>query len=565
MADTFREAAFGQIVRYVTRNKLFKYPEEDPNFQLPWEAESMEPAEPEPEPEPEPKPKPEPESEPKEKDIESSSSSSSSSDSDHLTGNAEIEKASSRTPISPVKSTKSRFSRQNTDLEKTISSPKSLTRRETMRTIGGYSIISRATTREQTSQYTRERFEVEQEEAVDRQETTVIQPQKTTDGIILVDWYTTDDPANPQNWSPMKKFGAALNIFFYTFVVYCASAIYTSSEPGVMERFGVGQSKASLGLSMFVLGYGTGPLVFSPLSEVPVMGRNIPYILSFGLFVILSLPTALVDNYAGLLVLRFLTGFMGSPCLATGGATMGDIYSFMKLPYGLAFWTAAAFCAPALGPLLSGFSVVALNWRWSLWEVLMMSGPVFLVMFFTFPETSAANILLRRAKRLRKLTGNDKLRSQSEIDQGNKTLNTVVVEALWRPLQITFQDPSVLFVNVYTAFLYGIYYSFFEAFPLVYLNMYGFNLGEMGIVFTCIIVGCILGVLTYCSYVYFYLEPDIIKNGLRQQEHRLIPGLIFIWLLPIGLFIFGWTSRPDIHWFPSIVGITLFAYGAFVL
>lgn len=342
MADTFQEAPFGQLVRLLTRNKFFKYPEEDPNFQLPWEAQSIEPVEAAPEP------------------IAEEKESDSSSDSDEGHKDVNLEKPP-KSPTSPVQrfsqlsnaspskrysqlsnptsdlekaptspaSPKriSQMSRQSTNLEKTISTPRSLTRRETHRTSSGYSVISRRTTREQTSPFSQERFEVEQEEAVERQETNVIQPQKTSDGIILVDWYTTDDPANPQNWSPTKKFGAALNIFFYTFVVYCASAIYTSSELGVMERFVVGQSKASLGLSMFVLGYGIGPLIFSPLSEIPVVGRNIPYITSFGLFVILSLPTALVDNYAGLLVLRFLTGFMGSPCLATGGATMGDIVS----------------------------------------------------------------------------------------------------------------------------------------------------------------------------------------------------------------------------------------------
>lgn len=41
------------------------------------------------------------------------------------------------------------------------------------------------------------------------------------------------------------------------------------------------------------------------------------------MFTILALPTALVDNLGGLLVLRFLLGFFGSPCLASGGASMG--------------------------------------------------------------------------------------------------------------------------------------------------------------------------------------------------------------------------------------------------
>lgn len=152
------------------------------------------------------------------------------------------------------------------------------------------------------------------------------------------------------------------------------------------------------------------------------------------------------------------------------------------------------------------------------------------------PETSAPNILLRRARRLRALTGNDKLRSQSEIDQGSKKFGQVVYEALLIPAIICIKDPAVLFTNVYSAIIYSIYYSFFEAFPLAYIGTYGFNLGELGLVFTSIIVGCVIGVIIYCSYQWFYLEPDIKKNGLREQEHRLIPALFAVWFLPIGLF-----------------------------
>ena len=57
-----------------------------------------------------------------------------------------------------------------------------------------------------------------------------------------------------------------------------------------------------------VAGYGLGPLLFAPLSEIAAIGRNWVYVPTFFLFVILSIPTALVKNYAGLLVLRFLTG-----------------------------------------------------------------------------------------------------------------------------------------------------------------------------------------------------------------------------------------------------------------
>ena len=194
-----------------------------------------------------------------------------------------------------------------------------------------------------------------------------------------------------------------------------------------------------------------------------------------------------------------------------------------------------------------------------------MSGPVFILMFLTLPETSSANILLRRARRLRARTGNERFRSQSEIDQGNKTIKAVITDSLIKPAQIFIQDPAVFFVNVYTSLIYGIYYSFFAAFPLVYIDLYGFNLGEMGLVFLCIAVACVIGVTIYCSYVYLYLEPDIIAHGLRAQEHRLVPALFAVFALPVGLFIFAWTARSDIHWIVSVIGITINCVGAFVL
>ena len=417
----------------------------------------------------------------------------------------------------------------------------------------------------ETMPYTNERLELDRVATIERAKSHPIVPTKTADGTILVDWYTTDDPANPQNWSQKKKFSVALLIDTYTFVVYCSSSLYVSSHHLIMQRFGVGDFKASLGLALYVLGYGIGPLIFSPMSEIPRFGRNIPYVWTFMVFTILALPTALVDNLGGLLVLRFLLGFFGSPCLANGGASMGDMYSLLYLPYSVAFWVSAAFAAPALGPLLSGYAVYAENWRWSQWEVLWMAGPVFLAFFFFLPETHPSTILLHRARRLRKATGNPKLMSQSEIDQRSIKFSTTFMDAMIKPMEICLKDPAILFVNVYTALTYGIYYSFFEVFALVYPGIYGFNVGETGTVFVSIIIGCIIAMAIYFSYLHFYLIPDIMKNGLRAQESRLEPGLIACIGPTIGLFLFGWTARESVHWIVGVIGITLYATSVYVL
>jgi DHA1 family multidrug resistance protein-like MFS transporter len=99
----------------------------------------------------------------------------------------------------------------------------------------------------------------------------------------------------------------------------------------------------------------------------------------------------------------------------------------------------------------------------------------------------------------------------------------------------------------------------------VYGDFYGFNLGEITTTYLCILVACIIGVATFLSYLYFYLEPDIMKNGLRAQEHRLVPALFAITIPVIGLFIFAWTSDARFPWIASVIGITMAAAAWFVM
>ena len=186
-----------------------------------------------------------------------------------------------------------------------------------------------------------------------------------------------------------------------------------------------------------------------------------------------------------------------------------------------------------------------------------MNGPVFGAMFFFLPETSAGTILLHRAKRLRKLTGNQALSSQSEVTQRHLRFRDILIDSLIKPMEISFKDPAVLFTNLYTAIVYGIYYSFFEAFPLVYPVIYGFNLGLTATVFVCVIVACVIALVIYNAYLFLYIIPDIMKRGMRVQEHRLVPALFSTFFTTAGLFIFGKSplyTHTHTHTHPYSIG-----------
>lgn len=109
---------------------------------------------------------------------------------------------------------------------------------------------------------------------------------KDRNSVILVTWHGPDDVDNPLNFGSTKKGAITALTCLYTWAIYVGSSIYTSSEPGIEEHFGVGNFESSLGLALYVLAYGLGGLLFSPLSEVPSIGRNPPYAISGALFVI---------------------------------------------------------------------------------------------------------------------------------------------------------------------------------------------------------------------------------------------------------------------------------------
>lgn len=245
-----------------------------------------------------------------------------------------------------------------------------------------------------------------------------VDPEKGKD-VHLVSWFGDDDPENPINWSQGKKFFVTFEICLLTTSVYIGSSIYSAGNMTVEEQFGVSEVVATLGLTLFVAGYGLGPLIWSPLSEIPQIGRNPIYLSTLLIFVLFQIPTALAVNLGMLLSFRFLSGFFGSPALATGGASIADMYVPRKRAYAIAIWGIAAVSGPTLGPLVGGFAAQARGWTWTIWELMWLSGFCWVVLMFFLPETSANNILLRRTKRLRKLTGNDKLTCEPELMSAN--------------------------------------------------------------------------------------------------------------------------------------------------
>ena len=90
--------------------------------------------------------------------------------------------------------------------------------------------------------------------------TTIDNQEKGADHL-LVDW-APNDQQNPRNWSTPKKFFVTFQICLLTTSVYIGSAIYTAGLEYIVIDFDISPVKALLGLTLFVLGYALGPMVW---------------------------------------------------------------------------------------------------------------------------------------------------------------------------------------------------------------------------------------------------------------------------------------------------------------
>ncbi|KIK66812.1 hypothetical protein GYMLUDRAFT_192782 [Collybiopsis luxurians FD-317 M1] len=405
-----------------------------------------------------------------------------------------------------------------------------------------------------------------------REDTLIVDEQELNDKLEasdpnVVGWYGDDDQDNPKNWSPKKRAFVAFSISLMTFTMYIGSAIYTPSIPGIITDFNVSLPYATLGLTLYVLGYGIGPMFLSPLQELPALGRNPVYMASFFLFIIFQIPVISATNIKTILACRFFTGFFGSPALATGGASMGDIYHTRQLAYVVGIWAIGAVGGPIVGPVIGGFAAQANGWRWPQYELIWLSSFSFIFLVFLLPETYEPTILLRRAQRLRKLTGNQQLISQGEKDTQGESVGEVFKEALLRPF-ILAKEPMLMFANVYLGFVYAIFYLWFEAFPLVFTDIYHFNLGLSGLPFLGFLVSAAITYTAYALYQMYHFQPrsDRAKAEGKElaPEARLEIGLIASIFIPTSLFLFGWASRASVHWIVPVIGAALYLPGIYL-
>ncbi|EFX02659.1 major facilitator superfamily transporter multidrug resistance [Grosmannia clavigera kw1407] len=377
--------------------------------------------------------------------------------------------------------------------------------------------------------------QLESQEVYQLRDVTTANGQVETYKIVV---FSPNDKANPKNWSKARRWLITMTLSLVCFSVAFSSAVVTPGIAGVAESFHVSSEVALLSVTLFVIGFGIGPLVFSPLSEL--YGRWIIYVATFGFAVIFIIPCAVAKNIETLLLCRAIGGIAISVPVANIGGSLADMWKPEERGIPMASFSAAPFLGPIMGPMIGGFVYENIGWRWLYWLQLILCGTFFVAILLFVPETYAPVILETRAKKLRKQTGDHSYKGEHELLR--RSFKNIARVHLARPLLLLFTEPIVTLFAIYAAILYGILYIY----PIVFEEGKGYSAGISGLMFLPITGGIILGLLGAPMVNRQYIRKRSKYTGLPPPELRLLP---MIWVgpclagFPIGVgFVFLYNS-----------------------
>ena len=141
--------------------------------------------------------------------------------------------------------------------------------------------------------------------------------------------FSKDDLEDPKNWSRKKKKLVVLDICLLGFAAIFGSSFYAAAEIQIQKLYGASAVTASSGLTVYVLGFSLGPLLWGPLSEM--YGRRLPYLISWPFLIIMTAPSAWANNLTVIIFFRFLTGCFAGCAVNNGGGIISDMYNPVDL------------------------------------------------------------------------------------------------------------------------------------------------------------------------------------------------------------------------------------------
>ncbi|KAL2196516.1 major facilitator superfamily domain-containing protein [Corynascus similis CBS 632.67] len=356
------------------------------------------------------------------------------------------------------------------------------------------------------------------------------------------------------------------------------SGIFLPALPGMSVDLGASETVTNLTISFYMLAMSIFPLWWSSFSET--LGRRTIYIISFSLFLVFSICSAVSVNIAMLLVMRILSGGASASVQAVGAGTIADIWQPANRGRAMGIFYLGPLVGPLCSPIIGGSLTEGFGWRATMWFLSIYGGVMLLMLLFCLPETlarppvvaadaAAANAVSPDLQRVPTTTQSIKLRTRHTAALLKRLLLdplSVILHLRQPPVFLTVYSASIAFFSLFV--LNISIQSTFSRPP------YSFAPIPLGACYLAPSLGYILASTLGGRWIDYIMA----REARRAQRYDADGRLIYLpedrarenmWLAavlyPGAMLWYGWTSEKGIHFMVPCVANFFFGFGSMLV
>lgn len=162
--------------------------------------------------------------------------------------------------------------------------------------------------------------------------------------------------------------------------------LYLPSLPSIATHFAVGAAEAQLTLSVFLLGFAGGTLIWGPLSDR--FGRRPTMLAGLAFFFVATLACAAAESMTQLIVARFVQAIGACVGPVVARAVVRDVFAREEAARVLSYMAMAMGLAPMVGPVIGGMLEAAFGWRSNFILIAAVGAVALAATFRALPETN---------------------------------------------------------------------------------------------------------------------------------------------------------------------------------
>lgn len=390
---------------------------------------------------------------------------------------------------------------------------------------------------------------------------TLTESVKINEEELVVLEFAPGDKENPFNWGKGQKWFLTTLLCSMTLFIGLATTAYQSGMSRMCQEFGRVQEIGQLGLFTFNITCAIAPLFLAPFCEL--VGRKIIYSGAYVLFCICFIGLSLGQNIATIIVMRAFLGLFGCVGTILVGGTFDDMFVPDERAIPMSLFSFTAIFGTVAAPIYAGFIDQAIGWRWVQGIQGLSNVPLLIIILIFFKETRGGVTLQKRAKALRKDTGDGRWLSKEELEAPG--LKDALYNSSVKAVIMLSTEPVVFFFGLWISFAWFITFLFLSVISITFSELKQWGEGVAGLPYISLSIGVTLAF--FCNFIQIrkYEQIRARADGPTPPENRLYGAMTGAVFLPIGLFVYSFTQYTYVHWIGPNIGLGCIGFGIFFI